>query len=359
MLANLIGWKVSSVVTVSPTKAPASATTHGSTSTAASAPVARVRHAPNGRHTRSTGASRARCCLLAQARARGSTAHHAEPRRTSTAHQTMSGGEHRLGPGLVDLGQGAGRQHEHRRDRGGALDPAAGEGPQPGEEHERPEQHGPAHVTGEPPARRGEHGHPRQVREEVLHAGGVGPLLGVDVLAAPQGVGPLLQHHPHVDPGRRVAEDRDGGQGDVGGHREPVCRGGRDALGAGQQHGAAEAPDRQHGQCRGQPPAAHVAEQWHGEGEGHRRDDHRRSQPARHRDLEAARQPPAEQGRARRQGEHDGHAEAHDAPLQHAEPGEPGQPEDDGGERPGRRASGPGPRGSGCGGCRRRRRQPP
>ena len=220
MLANLIGWKVSRVVTVSPRKAPASATTHGSMSSAARPPVARVRRAPNGRQTSSTGASRARCCLLAQASASGSTAHHARSRRTSTAHQTMSGGEHRLGPGLVDLGQRAGRQHEHRGHRSGPLDPAASQRPQPGEQHQRPEQHRPPHVAGEPATGSGEHRHPRQVGEEVLHAGGVGPLLGVDVVAAAEGVGALLEHHPDVDPGGLVADDRDHRQHRVGEPRQ-------------------------------------------------------------------------------------------------------------------------------------------
>ena len=90
MLANLIGWKPTSKVMVSWTKSAGAVTNHGAIKTAVRAPVAIARAAPKGRQHSSRGRTRAKCCLLAQASARGMIAHQDRPERTNTAHQTSA-----------------------------------------------------------------------------------------------------------------------------------------------------------------------------------------------------------------------------------------------------------------------------
>ena len=228
-----------------------------------SAPVARVRRQPKGRHTSRIGSSSARCCLLAQARASGMTAHQARSSPHEHRPPDEPGQQQRLGPGLVDLGEGARGEQQDARWRPPPPRSPSVRGPagrqQPGHGHERPDSEGPADVTGQPPARREQHRRPRQVGEGVLDAGGAGPGHRIDVLAARQAVAGLLQGHPDVDPRGRVRDDRRGrrhrirdDRGDRRRRRRPAgatatASSGRAREGAGQHGG---------GGRRAQPGAA-------------------------------------------------------------------------------------------------------
>ena len=176
--------------------------------------MASVRRQPKGRHTSRTGSSSTRCCLLAQREGERDD----RPPGTVPAHQQRPphdpGQQQRLGPRLLDLGDRA-RREQQERDRGSrrpgrraSPDPAPAERSRPTTAHQRPGQQGPADVTGQPPARRQQHRGPRQVGEGVLDAGGAVPGHRVDVLPVHEPVGGLLQGHPDVDPGGRVADDR-------------------------------------------------------------------------------------------------------------------------------------------------------
>ena len=268
---------------MSPTNAPASATTHGSMSSAGQAAgregAPRTERPPERAAPARAGPGAA--CSRRPGPA-ASTAHQARSRRTSTAHQTMraaSTGSVQAWSTWVSV-PGASTSTavtaaaRSTRPRASAHSPANSTSDQ--------SEHRPAHVAGEPATGSGEHRHPRQVGEEVLHAGGVGPLLGVDVVAAGEGVGALLQHHPDVDPRGLVADDRDHRQHRVGEHRQGEGRHGGPVPGSGQQHGAPEATGGEHREGRGQPPAAQVAEQRHRERDRQRRHHHGRGEPARH-----------------------------------------------------------------------------
>ncbi len=294
--------------------------------------MASVRRQPKGAHTRSTGARRARCCLLAQARASGSTAHHAWPRRTSAAHQTSraasTGSVHAWStwvrvPGARTRTAAAAAARPVQR-------PASAQRPAR-RTRVQSEEH-PPDVTRHPAPGRGEHRHPRQVREEVLHPRRAGPLLRVDVVAPGDGVGALLEHDPHVDPRSAVADDRHRRHRGVGDRRGREGRGRGQAVGEQEQCGAGDPTHREHGERRREPAAAQVREERHGEGEDDRAEHHGRRQPARHLERRSPDEPHGEQEGGHREGQEDGDAEADDAPLEHPEPGQPGGAEDEGGD---------------------------
>ena len=355
---------------VSWTKSAGPARNHGAMSRPVRAPVATARRAPKGRQTRSTGSSRARCCLLAQARASGTTAHQALPRSTRTAHQTMpassNGSVHawstwvsvpgakntrastaaprHAAPGPV-CGEPTGRCLGPLGDAAPPV-PAAtalgvgpdkrgrpravGQRPHADSSDQTPHQQRPADVAGQPPAGRQQHGRPGQVGEGVLDAGRPGPGHLVEALAAGEGVARLLQGDPDVDLRRGIGHD---GGGRCRGIRQ-CCHGcGHEsrALPAGpQQRGREERGRHEQRGGDGQPVGVQVAEErdrqgrqrapgkggaHHGGSQGH---------PG------AAPLPDREGQRARGQDRDDRHAEPHDAPLEGGEVREPGHRERDG-----------------------------
>ena len=265
------------------TKSGGLARNHGAISTAVSAPVATERRHPNGRQQQEHGQQQGQVLL---ARAGEGQGHDRPPGpvaldQDGPPHQARE--QQRFGPRLVELGEGArgedeqsrdGRCGPHPRPAGMPRGGTASEHPHTGDRDQRPEGQGPPHVTEQPPTRREQHGRPGQVGERVLDTGGAGPVHRVEVLAAPQPVGGLLQGHPDVDARPRRGDDRDGRTRGIPGHGQRAGRPGGAHAGAAQQQRAGQWHDDEERGGGRQAGRRQVAEQRHRQGRQRRAGQH-------------------------------------------------------------------------------------
>ena len=140
------------------------------------------------------------------------------------------------------------------------------------------------------------------------------------------GVVGLLQGHPDVDPGRRVADHRRDGTHQVRRDGDPEGDRSGPGAGPGEQGRAGQGAGRDGGHGRRPRRVGQVAEHRHGDGDDRREQEGEGGRPRGQRGRRRAGPlPPRQRERAGGQHQHDRHPKADDAPLQDPEVGDPGQ----------------------------------